>query len=299
MVGISNLFRMKFIHEIQHAGWSAPFDAATQNEATEALESGLVLFFPKIAFALSDKEAELRSPRVIDKSKNVNYNPATGRIGGTICAGEEAATLTQMMSRFASQTKALLGGILPRYGADLIQARTSFRPVEVAGRNSSWRKDDTRLHVDAFPASPTGGKRILRIFSNVNPERPRTWRVGEPFEDMARRFFPKLTRPLPGSATFNYLLRITRAPRSEYDHYMLQLHDRMKEDTDYQQTVTQHTQPFPAGSTWVVFSDQVSHAAMSGQHQFEQTYLLPLRGMLQPETSPVRVLERLAGRKLA
>lgn len=98
---------------------------------------------------------------------------------------------------------------------------------------------------------------------------------------------------------FNYLIRVTKAPRSEYDHYMLQLHDRMKEDTNYQETVTQLTQPFPAGSTWAVFSDQVSHAAMAGQHQFEQTYLLPVSGMLNPETSCLRVLERLAGRKLA
>ena len=290
---------MKFIHEIQHTDWAAPFDGSTQKEAMEALESGMVLYFPNLAFKLSDREAELRSPRVIDKSKNVNFNPAAGKLGGTICTGEEAAMLKQMISRFASQTKRLLGALLPHYSRDLIQARTSFRPVEVAGRNSSWRKDDSRLHVDAFPSSPTQGKRILRIFSNVNPERPRVWRVGEPFEEVAKRFFPKLSRPALGSAAFNYLFRITKAPRSEYDHYMLQLHDRMKEDTNYQETVTQHTQPFPAGSAWVVFSDQVSHAAMSGQHQFEQTYLLPLRGMRDPDSSSLRVLERLAGRKLA
>lgn len=290
---------MKFIHEIQHTDWSAPFDAATQKEATEALESGLVLFFPGLAFKLSDAEIRLRDPRVIDKSKNVSYNPANGKLGGTVCTGGEAETLKQMISRFASQTQTLLHALLPAYGRNLIQARTSFRPVEVAGRSSSWRKDDTRLHVDAFPSSPPQGKRILRIFSNVNPERPRVWRVGEPFEDTAKRFFPTLTRPAFGSATFNCLFRITKVPRSEYDHFMLQLHDRMKEDSNYQETVTQHTQPFPAGSTWVVFSDQVGHAAMSGQHQFEQTYLLPVRSMLKPETSPLRVLERLAGRKLA
>ena len=290
---------MKFIHEIQQSDWAAPFDGETQKEATEALESGLVLFFPNLTFELSDKEAELRSPRIIGKSKNVNYNPANDKLGGTVCTGAEADLVRQMISRFASQTKGLLHALLPHYSRNLIQARTSFRPVEVAGRQSSWRKDDTRLHVDSFPSSPTQGKRILRIFSNVNPERPRTWRVGEPFGDLAKRFFPKLTRPPFGSATLNYLLRVTKAPRSEYDHYMLQLHDCMKEDTNYQETVTQHTQPFPAGSTWVVFSDQVSHAAMSGQHQFEQTYLLPVSGMLDPGTSCLKVLERLAGRKLA
>ena len=32
----------------------------------------------------------------------------------------------------------------------------------------------------------------------------------------------------------------------------------------------------PAGSTWLTFTDQVSHAAMAGQYQFEQTFLLPV-----------------------
>jgi len=73
----------------------------------------------------------------------------------------------------------------------------------------------------------------------------------------------------------------------------------MKEDTNYQETVTQTKQDFPPGSTWMAFSDQVSHAALKGQHQFEQTYLLPVASMRKPETSPLRVLERLAGRKLA
>lgn len=290
---------MKFIHEIDHTDWNAPFDSTIQKEALEALEGGSVLFFPRLGFPLSDEEVKLRDPRVIDKSKNVNYNPANDKLGGTVCEGEERERLKGMISRYASQSKKLLNALLPHYSSDLQQARTSFRPVEVAGRQSSWRKDDTRLHVDSFPSSPTQGKRILRIFCNVNPTRPRVWRVGEPFEDMAKRFYPTLTKPPFGSATFNYLFRITKAPRSEYDHYMLQLHDRMKENSEYQEKVLQHTQEFTAGSTWAVFSDQVSHAAMSGQFQFEQTYLLPVKSLKNPETAPIRVLERLAGRKLA
>ena len=43
-----------------------------------------------------------------------------------------------------------------------------------SGRRTSWRKDDTRLHVDAFPTRPMRGRRIMRLFSNVHPgELPR------------------------------------------------------------------------------------------------------------------------------
>ena len=61
-------------------------------------------------------------------------------------------------------------------------AGTSYRPFEVDQRKLSWRRDDTRLHVDAFPSNPIGEKRILRIFRNINPDgQPRHWRVGEDF----------------------------------------------------------------------------------------------------------------------
>ena len=77
---------------------------------------------------------------------------------------------------------------------------------------------------------------------------------------------------------------------------MLQLHDAMKADQDYQRRAEQVVHDFPAGSTWVCYTDQVSHAALAGQHQFEQTFRLPVARMHDAETSPLRVLERMAGR---
>ena len=79
---------------------------------------------------------------------------------------------------------------------------------------------------------------------------------------------------------------------------MLQLHDRMKADADYQAAAPQMRVDFPAGSTWVAFTDQVSHAAMAGQYQLEQTFLVPLAAMLDEQRSPLRILERLMGRPL-
>jgi hypothetical protein len=80
---------------------------------------------------------------------------------------------------------------------------------------------------------------------------------------------------------------------------MLELHDKAKADDLYQQRAPQARVEFPAGSTWILFSDQVSHAAMSGQHMMEQTLMLPVAAMRDPETSPLRVLERMTGHPLA
>ena len=83
-----------------------------------------------------------------------------------------------------------------------------------------------------------------------------------------------------------------------YDARMLQLHDRMKEDDAFQKTSEQDAVDFPAGSTWIAFTDEVGHAAMAGQYQLEQTFLLPIDAMQNADRSPLRILERLKGRRL-
>ncbi len=127
---------------------------------------------------------------------------------------------------------------------------------------------------------------------------PRVWRVGEPFEWFARRFITRVGRPFPGLATLFSALRITRGRRSDYDFIMLRLHDLAKLDEGYQRTAPQLTIPLPPHSTWLVYSDQVLHAATAGQYILEQTFHLPFCAMLDESRSPVRVLERLTGRDL-
>jgi hypothetical protein len=72
---------------------------------------------------------------------------------------------------------------------------------------------------------------------------------------------------------------------------MLQLHNAMKADDAYQGQVPQQEFHFPAGSTWIVYTDQVSHAAMAGQFTFEQTFYLSGEALAEESTSPLRTLE--------
>jgi hypothetical protein len=269
-------------------------------DAIPALEAGDVVWQPRGFFAIQDRERPLFSPEVLASGKNVSFDPATGRVGGSSLGGDLSDLLGQMLARFSDESQAFLARACPRYAFRLVRGRTSFRPIEIAGRPSSWRKDDTRLHVDAFPATPVHGRRILRVFANVNPHgKPRSWRVGDSFGAVANHFATKLRVPAPGASALLSLLRITKTRRSAYDALMLQLHDHMKEDTAYQQVAPQTAFDFPAGSAWVVFTDAVSHAAMAGQYQLEQTFLLPVDAMVDERQSPLRILERLKGRALA
>ena len=134
----------------------------------------------------------------------------------------------------------------------------------------------------------------MRVFTNVNDQGiARVWRVGEPFETAVQRFLPEIARPIPGSAKLLRALKITKGLRSEYDHIMLHLHDLMKADPDYQKNAPQQEIHLQPGTTWICFSDQVLHAAMSGQYMFEQTFHIPVAAQYYPELSPLKVLEKL------
>lgn len=279
--------------------WQPNIDEASSQDYTLTLEKGQVVFLPNLAFTLTDAEKQFLSPSWLNGSRK-NISLEGDKVGGAQGSEAQLAALAGMVGRFANQTTQLIHQLFPSYVKHLHQARTSFRPTAVdANQAISWKKDDTRLHVDAFPSRPTNGERILRVFSNVNPNGvPRVWRVGEPFEDTAKRFLPVIGRPLPGSASLMKMLGITKSLRSEYDHIMLHLHDEMKANLDYQRTVPQELVPLPPGSTWICFSDQVLHAAMSGQFMFEQTFHLPVEALQHPELSPLKVLERLKGHAL-
>jgi hypothetical protein len=266
----------------------------------EALEAGRVLFAPGLNFELTADERCFLTPECADgKAKNVSFRGATGVVQGTRVQGAARERLTEMMRRYAERSAKLMHRLLPEYGDRLTAGFTSFRPAEIAGRKVPWRKDDTRLHLDAFPSRPMHGVRILRVFTNVHPQLPRLWRVGEPFQDVAKRFTGQVRPQLAGVSWLLHRLHITKTRRTRYDHLMLGIHDRMKADERYQRGCPSTELWMPPGATWACFTDAVPHAALAGQFAFEQTFYLPVEAMRDPERSPLRILERLTGRALA
>jgi len=289
------------VARFQHINqWDHAFDEQQRAELLDQLESGQVLWFERLSFGLTSAEQTLLAPAVSDgHSKNVAVDPASGKVSGSALEGADLERLRHMVLRFSACSRGLLERMLPRYAAALETRLASYRPVAVVGRESSPRKDDARLHVDAFASRPNQGRRILRVFSNVNPNgQPRTWLVGESFEGYARRFAPRVRGQLPLEGTALRALRVTKSHRTAYDHLMLGLHDCGKLDDVYQREAWRERFDFTAGSTWVCFTDQVLHAALGGQYMLEQTFMLPVSAMLHAERSPLRVLERLAGRPL-
>ena len=279
------------------ASWRPALGPDAQDVAIRTLEGGGVLILPQLAFPLSADEQRFLSPRWSDgRAKNISFDG--GKLKGARGSADELAALSRMVARFAAEASGLVTALFARYAPYVRRARTSFRPQPAVGRAVSWRKDDSRLHVDAFPSRPNHGERILRVFCNVSPGEDRVWRVGEGFEAVARRFLPGIRRQIPGEARWLSALHVTKGLRSQYDHLMLGLHDGAKADLAYQANCAQQVVRFAPGTTWLCFSDHLMHAAVSGQYMLEQTIDLPLAALYDRERSPLAILERLCGRRL-
>lgn len=274
----------------------------------DQLEHGKVLFsrsapfdFPKadVEFLLSQKQTGSRF------HKNVSYRPAADLLKGDDAAGKDRERLHAIMRNFSRQVTEFVTKFLAPYAGKFKLDYASYRPLQEQGRDLPLHKRNDLLHVDAFPTRPTKGARILRVFLNINPSASRVWNVGEPFHE----FFPKLTGkqrlnpPHRGSlgagiAAFASKLGLPIADRSRYDEYMLYLHDWLKENGEFQKSSPKFELHFPPGCFWMVYTDGVPHAVMSGQFALEQTFIIPAQALVSPEAAPLRVLESTTGMRM-
>jgi hypothetical protein len=275
------------------------------------LEEGNILFFPSLPFTFPQEEIDfLLSQRQGGgkKRKNIAYKPQLDKVTNNVSQNPEIEERLKLILRqFSKRASLFLGELLSPYSKEWILDYASFRPFQEKGRNLRLRARNDLLHVDAFPTRPLHGKRILRFFVNINPTESRHWITSEPFEELAKKYGGReLSFPKPVGHSFldiveRKIKRLFRASglkmalRSPYDTFMLRLHNFLKENRKFQENCPKNHWEFPPNCCWAVFTDQVSHAALSGQYALEQTFLVPTKALLFPERSPISVLERLAG----
>lgn len=293
--------------------------AHAQQRATEycrTLEEGGILYFSSVPFALPEDDVAFllgQKQSGLRVHKNISYRPRSDVLrGGAADDPAETQRLQQIMRDYSRQVTNVVDSFLLPYAPLRQLDFASYRSIEEKGRDLSFHKRNDLLHVDAFPTRPTNGGRILRVFTNINPSVSRVWEVGEPFEPLAqkrardagldrfvkysrsgarkmRRAIAPLLRPL-GARTID---------RSPFDHFMLHFHDWLKENQDFQQNSPKSRIEFPPMSTWLVYTDTVPHAVLSGQFALEQTFIIPVNAMVSPRHAPLRILETMSGTALA
>ena len=271
------------------------------------LESGNILYFPQTPFEFPDDDIQfLLTRKQTDAAfhKNIAYRPAADRITGVDkSAGPDGDRLRAILRGYSQRSAHFLGELLSPYAGKWKLDFASYRPLEERGRPARLRARNDLPHVDAFPTRPTNGDRILRLFTNLNPTQNRVWITSQTFDVIGPRFAKAigLARPNGGGSLQRAFRKIATAAhlpganRSPYDDFMHRCHNAMKENAEFQEGCPKQRWEFPPQSTWIVFTDFVSHAVLEGQYALEQTFIVSREAMVRPETSPLAILESLTG----
>jgi len=274
------------------------------------LEAGHILFLPLSPIAIAPEHREVLLGRKQTGSayhKNIAYRPAEDRVTGLDASEQkEAEVLRRILQEFSASAVKFIGDFLSPYAGKWKLDYASFRPIEEKGRPARVHARNDLLHFDSFPTRPTNGSRILRFFVNLHPAQSRVWVTSQTFEAFGPHYaeIGNLLASVAGNPFlrgWRFAARTLHLPfgsRPPYDEFMHRCHNAMKEDSAFQESTPKHQWDFPPGSAWMVFTDCVSHAVLSGQYALEQTFLIPQAALIAPQVSPLAILEKIAGRAL-
>ena len=271
---------------------------ADRGDWADALERGRIVHFPQCPLALPEPEDQefLRgglSPYL--RRKNVSYYPGADRLTGLKAPRSVIDRAGRILSAHSARVRDFLHRGMPELTRAWTPGTSSFRPLEERGRGLSAHASNELIHVDAGAYGATHGDRILRFFVNLNPSAERVWISKGGFEELLRRHGEEagvcrggLTPGLLERA-WSGLLQVTgRAfpmarviDTSPYDRRMRRFHNWMKDTPAFQQP-PHHRFSFAPFSAWMVLTDGVSHACVSGQHALADTFLIPLRNCRLP-----------------
>ena len=208
--------------------------------------------------------------------------------------------LARLFAAFSCSVTEWLASLLPPYSKAWTLDRATFRSEEEATRRLRLTARNDLLHIDAFPNRPSQGRRILRVYINVNPTEPRVWLTSDPFAKLLERYGEEAG--LPGRQRGRWLERVGagifgvfrsgQGRRSSYDRFMLRFHNFLKLHEEFQERGSKHLWSFAPGTVWLAMTDACSHAVLRGRYALEHSYFVPPSVLALPEESPAMLVKR-------
>lgn len=270
--------------------------------SAEALERYELQVLPDCPFSLpmgDDLSFLLAQKSTTSASKDISFDPSNGRLSGLSRQGQEARTrLAEILGRFSSGVRHWLQNSIPEYAAGLTSDRVSLRSREEATRVSRLRARNDLLHIDHFPTRPSFGRRILRVYVNIDPTDAHVWSVSERFPELLARLAARnriSARSIEQwtSPTQSMVRQFTgkKPNRTAYDALMVRLHDFLKENQGFQMKAVRKVHTFQPGATWALFADGLAHAQLRGRFALEHSFFVDLDCLVNPDASPLALLQ--------
>ncbi|MGB1580142.1 MAG: Kdo hydroxylase family protein [Nevskiales bacterium] len=282
------------------------------HKISDALEQGNIVYFPECPITLpSDDDLAFMRTRMPEllKLKNISYHPESDKVYGIEGSVEEVERARRILSGHKKQVEAFLDKVAPNFTREWLVGTSTYRPLEEQGRNLSAHASNELIHVDAGAYGATHGDRVFRFFVNVNGEgKDRVWASKGSFKQVYERHGAAagIAKPdikeglwdkfrtwlVTQLGKLNPVLK-TALDSSPYDRAMRKMHNYMKDTPAFQADPHGHEEfHFPPGSAWMCFTDGVSHACLSGQHSFIDTYVVRLKHCRLPEAAPYHLLQK-------
>jgi hypothetical protein len=241
----------------------------------ERLERGEHVTFPADKFPLppSDDLAFLRTRQLRRRTQQaILFDPTTRHTSGArATSAADKQRLDRIMEAFSEVCTSFLSQVLPEYARQWVHDRASLRTEEEAIRSLRHNARNDLLHIDNFPTRPSAGRRILRLFVNINPAEPRVWITSEKFAALldrlhavhriSQRTVREWCEPLPA---WQRLLAGDWSGRPAYDVFMLKLQQFLRSSEHFQENAPKHFHHFPPGTAWLLLADGLSHAVLRG-----------------------------------
>lgn len=279
-------------------------------EVSDALERGAIVHFPECPIALASPQDldYLRDmlPRQLSV-KNVSYHPESDRTHGVRDDSLLRDRAHSMLKTHSQRVLAFLEQLIPSLIRGCTVGTSSFRPIQERGRDLKPHASNELIHIDAGAYGATDGDRILRFFVNVNPQEDRVWASKGTFAHLYQRYggaagitdAGPLRRGLLDKGRTGLLRAFVAAgvkeamvvDSSPYDRVMRKFHNFMKDSPSFQSDRSDYRElRFAPFSAWMVLTDGVSHASVSGQHALVNTFLLRLEACRMPQHAPINIL---------
>jgi len=288
-------------------------DSTPPPPISDLLEQGRIVLFPSPPIPLPSPE-NLDFLRNVApghlRHKNISYYPEADRLNGMTGPAAIRNRVKRLLEGYHHEVARFFERSLPDLTRHAHAGTSSLRPIEEEGRDLPLRASNERLHVDAGAYGATHGARILRFFTNFHPTKDRVWKVKGTFPDLLREYGRRAGfEPSADSSRFleerlmdrlfSGLIRTISAvapmarslDSSPYDRAMRRFHNYLKESDEFQTTTEgERVVRFPPMSSWMVFTDAIGHACLSGQFALVSTFLLPRDNCRLRHLTPFQVL---------
>jgi hypothetical protein len=293
------------------------FESASPQDVEDAMERSEVVFWQHCPVELpSEDDLEFMRtglPREL-QVKNISYHPESNNIPRFEAEPAVRDRIERILRTHGQRVEAFLRRVTPDFVPGWTLGTTSFRSIEEQGRKLKPRSSNELVHIDAGAYGATNGARILRFFVNIHPTRDRVWGTKGGFGALLERHrelvdaakagrdrvvldkgpFDRLYSGMVTALSKVYPL-FQVIDSSPYDRSMRRIHNYMKENPAFRDSREGYQEiHFPPLSSWMVFTDGISHSVLSGQHALVTTVLIPLANARNPALAPFNVLARSA-----